>query len=63
MADVSYEEDTGGTIMRRTGRGTFIAEWRIRQLILRAEGQYARERQGDFEREKSSVKLLVKREF
>jgi hypothetical protein len=62
-AEASYEEDTGGAIPRRTLRGSAVAEWRIRQLLLRAEGQHAQERQGDFERGRSVVKLLLRREF
>jgi hypothetical protein len=62
-SEASYEEDTGGTIPRQTLRGTLRAEWRIRQLILRAEGQHGRERQGEHEREITSVKVELRREF
>lgn len=62
-AERRYDEDTGGTIVRRNWATILFAEWRIRQLTLRAEGRQSREQQGDFERERTLIQLLARRDF
>lgn len=62
-AEVAYEEDTGGTLARSTMRDTIGLEWRIRQLSVRGDAQYAREEQGGFERDRTVIRFLVRREF
>ena len=62
-AEANYEEDSGGTLLRRYWRQTLTAEWRFRKLIVRGEGQYAREIQGDYERERIVIRAIVRRDF
>jgi len=62
-AEAAYEEDTGGTLMRSTLRDTIGLEWRVRQLSVRGDAQYTREEQGGFERDRSVIRFLVRREF
>jgi hypothetical protein len=61
--ETNREEDSGGTLPRQTWRHNLIAEWRYRQFQLRAEGQYARETLGDYERTWSVIRALVQRNF
>jgi len=62
-AELSYETDVGGTTERRTWGRTLGAEWRIRQLTLTAEGRFVRERQGVFERERTLIRAIARRDF
>lgn len=62
-AEQSYDKDTGGTIPRRDRVTAILAEWRIRQLTLRAEGRRSREEQGGFVRERTLVRALARRDF
>mgnify|MGYP001576940927 CR=1 FL=1 len=62
-AERSYDEDTGGTVPRRNWATVVQAEWRIRQLTLRAEGRQSREEQGGFIRERTLVRALARRDF
>jgi hypothetical protein len=62
-AEARYEEDTGAPIIHRIWSNSVVAEWRIRQLILKAEGRYTREIQGDYERKISLINIELKREF
>ena len=62
-AERSYDEDTGGTIPRRNWATVVQAEWRIRQLTLRAEGRQSREEQGGFVRERTLIRALARRDF
>ena len=62
-AEVNYEEDTGGTLRRVIVRDTLGLEWRFRQLLVRGEGQYTREEQGTFERNRTVIRFTARREF
>lgn len=62
-AEASYEEDIGGTLRRATTRDTIGLEWRIRQLLVRAEGGYSRELQGAFERDRTVIRISARRDF
>lgn len=62
-AERSYDEDTGATVTRRNWATVVQAEWRIRQLTLRAEGRQSREEQGGFIRERTLVRALARRDF
>jgi len=61
--ETNREEDSGGTLLRQTWRHNLIAEWRYRQFQLRAEGQYARETLGDYDRTWSVFRAIVQRNF
>ncbi len=62
-AERSYDEDTGGTVLRQNWTTVVQAEWRIRQLTLRAEGRQTREEQGGFSRERTLIRVLARRDF
>lgn len=62
-AEGNYEEDTGPTLPRRLGLATFIAEWRVAKLLLRGEGRISREEQGEFEADRATVKMELRRDF
>jgi hypothetical protein len=62
-AETTQDEDTGGTILRRNRNATVAAEWRIRQLTLRAEGRQTKEEQGIYERERLVLRAIARREF
>jgi len=62
-AEAAYEEDTGGTLTRSVLRDIVALEWRLRQLSVRGDVQYAREEQGGFERERTVIRVLVRRDF
>lgn len=62
-ADVSDEEDTGGSITRRTKIISMNADWRIRKLIVRGEFRVIKERYGTSNRDRSLIKISVRRNF
>jgi len=62
-AETTYEEDTGGSLPRVIVRDSLGIEWRFRQLSIRGEGQYIREEQGTFERDRTVFRLTARREF
>ncbi len=62
-AEINYEEDVGGTLRRVIVRDTLGLEWRFRQLLVRGEGQYSREEQGTFERNRTVIRFTARREF
>lgn len=62
-AERSHDADNGGTIPRRNRVTVILAEWRIRQLTLRAEGRQSREEQGGFTRERTLVRAVARRDF
>ncbi len=62
-AEASYDEDTGGSLLRQTWSQALMAEWQIRQSTLRAEGRYAREALGGSERDRTMIRMLLRRDF
>ena len=62
-AEASYDEDTGGSLLRQTWSRALMAEWQIRQMTLRAEGRYTSEALGDAERDRTMVRMLLRRDF
>ncbi|RMF94264.1 MAG: hypothetical protein D6736_00350, partial [Nitrospinota bacterium] len=62
-AEFRSDQDRGGTLERKTQFFRLLGEWRIRRLILRAEGEFDHEEQGDFERDKTRIKMEIRREF
>lgn len=62
-ARASYEEDTGGSQDRQRWERMFGLDWRIRQLILTADGSYSRDETGDSVRERTLIRATVRREF
>ena len=62
-ADASYEQDFGGSLMRQTWLGTLLAEWRFRNLSVRAEGRFRRERLRGLERDRTIFRVEVRRRF
>jgi len=62
-AELGYEEDTGGTLRRAIWRDTLTAEWRIRQLTVQGQLQYSREEQGGYERDRTVIQFIARRDF
>lgn len=62
-AEGRYDRDLGGTVKRRDWLGSLQAEWRLRKLALRVEGQFRRERQDLFERTRATATVEIRREF
>jgi hypothetical protein len=62
-AEATYEDDVGGTLPRALWRDTVGIEWRVRQLSLRADGEYSREKQGSYNRERTVIRVTARREF
>lgn len=62
-ADLSDEEDTGGSTHRQTKIAALNAQWRIRKLIAVAEARYIDESYGDNDRQRSLIRFTVRREF
>jgi len=62
-AELGYEEDTGGTLRRAIWRDTLTAEWRIRQLTVQGQMQYSREEQGGYERDRTVIRFIARRDF
>lgn len=62
-AEASADEDDGGTIPREFRSRVVAAEWRYRQLSLRAEARSALDVQGASERERMLIRVQARREF
>ena len=62
-ADISDEEDTGGSITRRTKIRSMNADWRIRKLIMRGELRMIEEKYGTSNRDRSLIRVSVRRNF
>ncbi len=63
VAEANVDKDIGGTIPREFQSRVLAAEWRYRQLSLRAEARSAREVQGGFERERRLIRVQARRDF
>jgi len=61
--DGSYERDTGGPVLRRRVIGSAKAQWRYRKATLTLDLARTRETQGTFERGRTLVQLLGRRDF
>lgn len=59
----SYEEDTGTDVLRRRWSRVLNFSWQIRRLSVSVEGRYSRERQGDYERDNTSVRAQIRRDI
>lgn len=59
----SYEVDAGPATQRELTGLSLRFAWRIRRLVLDAEGRYNGEKQGSYERTRSLVRFGVRREL
>ncbi len=62
-AEAVYEKDIGGTLTQQNWFGTLRAEWRVRQLTLRAEASFKQEQRSKSEREIIRTKVELRRAF
>jgi len=62
-AELSDEEDTGGSITRRTKIRAINADWRLRKLIMRGELRMIEEKYGTNNRDRSLIRVSVRRNF
>jgi hypothetical protein len=62
-ADYVDETDTGGTIERSNTRASVRLSWAYRQLELSGEARYYTNRNGESERDRSLINLVLTRNF
>jgi hypothetical protein len=62
-ANISDEEELRGTTLRKTRMELLSIEWRLRRLIMQAEARHVRNTFGTSERERSLIKLTIRRDF
>ena len=63
VAEISNEDETGSSTPRQTRIELINAEWRVRKLNMRAEARHVTDTFGTSERERSLIKLTVRRDF
>jgi hypothetical protein len=63
VAEISNEDENGGGTPRQTRIELINAEWRVRKLNMQAEARHVRDSFGTSERERSLIKLTVRRDF
>lgn len=61
--ELSDEEDTGGSVPRRSSFQNLAFDWSIRKLKLRAEARFAQDEYGFSERDHSKILLTLRRDF
>ena len=61
--DLSDEEDTGGGDRRRSQIKSLQADWRVRKFMLRGEARFVTDEYAGIERDRSLIKLTLRREF
>lgn len=59
----NYDEDTGGTILRRNTRWRMTAQWRFRKVSTRVDARYYRQRQGELDSDHFEIWLQLRREL
>jgi hypothetical protein len=62
-AEISHEQDDGGSLPRSQDQLTLGVNWRFRELSLRGEGLRSQETQGSYQREYSRLRVLLTRSF
>lgn len=62
-AELSTEEETGGSTTRQTQIEALTAEWRVRRLIMQAEARHLTDKYDTSERARSLVRVTLRREF
>ena len=62
-AEISHEQDDGGSLPRSQDQLTLGVNWRFRELSLRGEGLRSQETQGSYQREYSRLRVLLIRSF
>jgi hypothetical protein len=62
-ADATYEHDTGAPIPRSRVLGSLKARWRYRKATATLDFGHTRETQGLFDRSRTLVQLLLRRDF
>jgi len=62
-AELSKDVDTGGTLKRKIDLGVLRLNWRVRKFSMEAEMRYSREQQGDFRRDRTSIKATLRRDI
>ena len=61
--DGTYDEDTGGTVIRTNERWKLGAQWRYRKISLRIDTRYLRQQQGSLDNNHYEFWLQIRREL
>lgn len=61
--DGTYDEDTGGTVIRTNERWKLGAQWRYRKISLRLDTRYLRQQQGSLDNNHYEFWLQIRREL
>ncbi len=62
-AEADYEEDIGGSLIRRRIAESIGLDWRYRRLLFSVRAEHINERQGDNERENNKIRAQLIRTF
>jgi len=62
-AEGTYDEDTGGTILRSSTRWRVTANWRVRKISLRLDTWYKEQLQGDLNNDHYQLWLQIRRDL
>jgi hypothetical protein len=62
-AEGTYDEDTGGTILRSNTRWRMTAQWRVRKISLRLDTWYKKQIQGDLDNDHYQFWVQIRRDM
>ena len=62
-AEGTYDEDTGGTILRSSTRWRMTAQWRLRKISVRMDTWYRKQLQGDLDNDHYQFWVLIRRDM
>ena len=62
-AEGTYDEDTGGTILRSSTRWRVMANWRVRKISLRLDTWYREQLQGELNNDHYQLWLQIRRDM
>ena len=62
-ADGTYDEDTGGTVLRSNTQWRLTAQWRYRKISLNLDSRYRRQQQGDLDNDHLELWLRIRRDM
>jgi len=62
-AEGYYDEDTGGTMIRRRSKAKLGAQWRHRRISVKMDARYEEQQQGDVRSDHYEIWLLIRREL
>lgn len=61
--EARYEKDSGGSVREVRREHAISFQWRLRKLTFNAEARRTNEEQGDFERERTVIRAVLRRDF